>query len=197
MTTQAKPLSAPTLTVFQLVDRLRSYAAHKGNRKNAPVSSKLMQEAADTIEALTAKQEWDVEKVAEWLCDNLSRYRLPYSKLDRPTQALWLKITTNLASQFTPPSQGWRPKVSELREVIESAQARFNRDAHQISDETGYIASALAGFISRNTTTYPPEAKEPHKVPMSVLCPVCREGTPSPCKDEAQASTCWRNNHDF
>lgn len=42
--------------VFRLIDRLRSYAAHKGNRKNAPVSSQLMVQAAEALSRLTAQQ---------------------------------------------------------------------------------------------------------------------------------------------
>jgi len=41
----------------------------------------------------------------------------------------------------------WRPKISELRHVIDDATERFNRDVDQLSDRTGYIASALLGFI--------------------------------------------------
>lgn len=37
-------------TTPQLIDRMRSYAAHKGNRKNSPVSAQLMEEAAQRLE---------------------------------------------------------------------------------------------------------------------------------------------------
>lgn len=72
-------------------------------------------------------------------------------------KSVWRFNAQNIIDRLTgapaPAPTTWRPLISELREVIEDAKERFNRDGKdgdQISDQVGYIASALLGFISTN-----------------------------------------------
>jgi len=72
--------------------------------------------------------------------------------LVRDLLAIIDRLTSTVGAPAPAPTT-WRPLISELREVIEDAKARWNRDGvelDQISDQTGYIASALLGFISTN-----------------------------------------------